>query len=371
MHRLKTKFAINSTIFNSLLIIVFAFTFAEKPWTKNDDGPYVFWVGQNAFVEYIKDSVKVSKVFPSDKKFTLSVPYGNKEFYVEIENKTYVPDQEILSNVEKIFAVSDIHGKFNTLTNLLKGNGVIDENLNWTYGKGHLVVIGDIFDRGDLVPEAYWLIYRLEQLAEKSGGKVHYILGNHDMMILRGDIRYVNKKYLDMTTKLLKIKYQDLFGKDSELGRWLRSKNTIVKIDDNLFVHGGISPELIQKGYSISEINSISRAHLDDKDYEVQYNSEPNFIYGTRGPFWYRGLVKELTDIPLSTEGQVTNALSYFNVNRIIVGHTTLDSLSTFFSNRVIAIDAGIMRNKAGEALICEQNKIYKTNPEAVRKEIK
>ena len=30
----------------------------------------------------------------------------------------------------------------------MQGTGIIDEHLNWNFGKGHLVILGDMFDRG-------------------------------------------------------------------------------------------------------------------------------------------------------------------------------------------------------------------------------
>lgn len=53
----------------------------------------------------------------------------------------------------KIGAVSDIHGQYDTFIKLLKNNGVIDNQGKWSFGNGHFVVAGDMFDRGPQVTE--------------------------------------------------------------------------------------------------------------------------------------------------------------------------------------------------------------------------
>ncbi|MCK7530014.1 MAG: hypothetical protein MZV63_02625 [Marinilabiliales bacterium] len=74
-------------------------------------------------------------------------------------------------------------------------NGIIDRNLNWKFGRGHLVYLGDAHDRGDMVTEILWHLFSLERQAAKAGGMVHFVLGNHELMVLDGDLRFINPKY--------------------------------------------------------------------------------------------------------------------------------------------------------------------------------
>ena len=92
-------------------------------------------------------------------------------------------------NVKKVAALSDIHGQFDLAVKLLVNNKIIDKKLNWRFGKGHLVIAGDIFDRGPKVHETLLLIYKLAQQAKKKGGRVHFLLGNHEYMVLHNDLR--------------------------------------------------------------------------------------------------------------------------------------------------------------------------------------
>ena len=118
----------------------------------------------------------------------------------------------------KILAVSDLEGNRETFLEFLKGNGVVDDAGQWAWGDGHLVLNGDIVDRGDQVTELLWLIRRLEREARAAGGRVHYVLGNHESMVMAGDLRYIHPKYR-FSTDRIGASYEDLHGPESELGR--------------------------------------------------------------------------------------------------------------------------------------------------------
>ena len=52
------------------------------------------------------------------------------------------------SDVERIVAVSDIHGAYDALVATLQESDVIDDSFAWSGGKTHLVITGDLLDRG-------------------------------------------------------------------------------------------------------------------------------------------------------------------------------------------------------------------------------
>ncbi len=109
---------------------------------------------------------------------------------------------------------------------------------------------------------------------------VHFVLGNHEMMVLRGDLRYVHEKY-NLVAKKFKIKISDLYGPETELGRWLRSKNVMIRINDILFVHGGVSMALSETGYSMQRINKMVRDGIDLRDYEIRFNEDLQLLFGS------------------------------------------------------------------------------------------
>lgn len=257
----------------------------------------------------------------------------------------------------KIFVVSDVEGNFPFFEKLLKSNKIIDDKFNWTFGNNHLVLLGDFFDRGTQVFESLWLIYKLEAEAEKQGGKVHFILGNHDIMNLEGDFRYVQEKFF-ANSKHLNLDYKEWVSENSEIGKWLSSKNTIEKIGNYLFVHAGISPKVINTGLSINDINKIISENINMKP----TTEELKLLKNQESPYWFRGYFMKHNGYELITQDEIYNICNYYKIDKLIVGHTPVEEIKTYYNNKVIGID--VLREKEigknpPSALLIENNKLF------------
>lgn len=240
----------------------------------------------------------------------------------------------------KIFAMSDVEGNFNTVTDMLKRHKVIDQKLNWQYGDGHFIIIGDVFDRGNHVTELLWLLYRLEDQAKAQGGMVHMLIGNHEMMNLQNDLRYVEPKYTrldELLKQQMNLTYTQLFGPDTELGRWLRSKNVVVKIGDILFTHGGMSLKMSENKLSLETINATMRAAIDTP--KAKRNELETLLFGRNGPMWYRGYFMPIPNSPMVDEKELTEILNYYGAKAVAVGHTIVDKPMLKLGGKVIAVD--------------------------------
>ncbi len=95
-------------------------------------------------------------------------------------------------NVERVVAIGDVHGAYPAMVSLLKAAGLVDESLRWQGGQTHLVSLGDLLDRGPESARAMDLLMGLQPQAEAAGGRVHVVLGNHEIMNLSGDLRDVS-----------------------------------------------------------------------------------------------------------------------------------------------------------------------------------
>ena len=216
---------------------------------------------------------------------------------------------------------------------MLVGAKVMNAKFEWTFGKGHLVLVGDFFDRGLYVTECLWLLYKLEAEAEAEGGKVHFILGNHEILNLQGNSTYVRRKYLE-NAELIGEEYKRWYDQSSELGRWLRSKNAVEKIGDYVFCHGGISPELARTQLGLAEINRISRLNLG-KPNDAMIGEDAKSIFDIKtGIFWYRGAAKNLL-----SKQEITTILQFAGAKRMVIGHTLQPDLTALYGGRVICID--------------------------------
>lgn len=253
----------------------------------------------------------------------------------------------------RIVALSDIHGQYALMVRLLRANGVIDAHDRWQLGRDHLVVAGDVFDRGPQVTEALWLLFQLQQQAAKAGGAVHFLLGNHETMVLYDDLRYLNPNYAQVAG-LLGRPYPSLYGPDSVLGEWLRTRPAMLRLGDTLFLHGGIAPENIGLVQAMDATNAAYDRSLGTPKAQLKADPASARLYdGKTSPIWYRGYFNG----QLTTQ-EVGALADTLGLARIVVGHTTIGEVASFHDGRVIAIDSGIKRGKSGQLLFIEGGKL-------------
>ena len=338
-----------------------------------DDGPHVIWHDSaSATVFYICQGELVSQEYGVTDTVRFTSLCGDDTSSYLISRAIPPVEPARFDHVSRILAVSDIHGEYEAFVDFLQRAGAIDSQRHWSYGDGHLVVNGDIVDRGEGVTESLWLVYRLEREAKQAGGRIHFTLGNHEKMVIRGDNRYVNEKYLDGTARKSRILHQDLYGPDTELGRWLRTKNTMIILNDILFVHAGISPELLKRGWDIETVNGKVREYLDWSSAQIAFSEEPRFLFGGLGPLWYRGFFKpdedEWTQLP---ETEVLEILRYYGVSAVAVGHTLNDRVDSYYSRAVFGVGVPIEGVGTMQGLLWEDGRFYRVTPAGGRELLK
>src|SRR4030095_8950184 len=97
-----------------------------------------------------------------------------------------------IQTTERVVAVGDVHGAFDNFVAILRAAQVIDDRSRWSGKKTVLVQTGDVLDRGPDSRKAIDLLRRLERDAQRAGGRVVSLLGNHELMRLVSDWRYVS-----------------------------------------------------------------------------------------------------------------------------------------------------------------------------------
>lgn len=338
----KLNFSVWSIIF--LLVFIYQSAICQKERPLINDGPYI---------EYQHDSLHIRWVEKGEKKDTLILATDATIFdrpglpIVSLKDiaKPTITEWEY-NNVETFYAISDLHGQFDIFVDLLKSNKIVNDSLNWNFGTNHLIITGDHFDRGDKVMEILWLLYKLDQQAAEAGGHVHVMLGNHELMILNNDLRYMNVKYA-YASGVLGTMYGNLFSTNTVLGAWLRSKHVVLSMNDIIFVHGGLSMDVVKRNLSLGDINQFFRDSILTLDAKTLSESElADFLLGNNGPLWYRGYADS------SFQNKTLDSiLNFYGASHIVVGHTSMDKIKTAFNNRVIFIDCSIKLGKKGEAL--------------------
>ena len=321
------------------------------------DGPHIFDQGDSyEILQYRKeasevfvDKQNVNSNAIDDMKFECLDEDMEALFSFQL-NPIITEEQSVFEMPEKLVALSDIEGNFSALENLLKETGVINSSMDWIFGSGHVVFVGDFFDRGGQVTECLWLIYKLDGQAREAGGKVHFILGNHELMNLRDDYRYVHKKYL-INAQLAGRPYKEFFSARSVLGQWLRTKNSVIRIGPYLFCHGGISPEFAAAGMTLPAINNSIRTLIDKSEIEVSQYVNGNLLIWEQGPLWYRGHFNQSHSFKDFKEILATYQSKY-----LIVGHTPVAEVKKMYKGRLIAIDVSHAKGPETQAAIMIEN---------------
>ncbi|WP_187696387.1 metallophosphoesterase [Xanthovirga aplysinae] len=324
------------------------------------DGPYISWESdRNGRLTYFQQDEERKSVDQFSK------PFQTQEGYAELEGlgedtrtfsvfRHHQAPANFIPKANRILAIGDLHGEYESLLRILRNLKVIDDHLSWQWGKGHIVVCGDVFDRGNGVTECLWLLYKLEQQAIHSGGGVHLLLGNHEQMILTGDVRYLSAKY-DLLCAATNTFYSDLYEKHYVLGDWVRSRNVILKIGETLFVHAGISPLVAGMEVSIERINQILRDFWKGEGKaEDKYLLE--VLMGPQGPMWYRGYWIDWEGDPTLSKVQLKEILELYNAKELVCGHTPVYEISLKHEGLLFGIDVPFGSPGVEEEVLLKEN---------------
>ncbi len=259
-----------------------------------------------------------------------------------------------------VVVLSDIEGNRAFLDAALVELGVMDAAGAWRYGSGHLVVLGDSVDRGRDVFAVLWRLHDLSRQAGATGGAVHVLIGNHEQYVLRGNLSRANVEHLHGLRRMGGA--AAAFAPGTVIGDWLRRQPVAVKLGRTLFVHGGVSPEVVQTGLRVSDLNRAMAAYWAETTVEVVHGPRYDAVLGMQGVAQYRGLLMAVDDAYAApSTAEVDRIAGHFGVDRIVVGHTQVPQVETRHGGRVIAVNVNSDRAKqqalgfrAGEPWIIE-----------------
>jgi hypothetical protein len=342
-----------------LVLVLLPVSAISDDSTAVNDGPYITIGDSVTLVTYLCQGERIERAFEGNDTIRFMGLCADSLLSYSIPTEPPAVGPHSFESVSKWFAVSDIHGEYEHFCNLLMGAGIVDSSLNWQWGDGHLVVVGDVFDRGSKVTETFWLIYLLQQQAQSQGGRVHLTLGNHEIMPLQKDLRYIHTNYSDAVVPKLGIEYDALFGPGTVLGDWLRVRHTAIKLNDILFVHAGLSLDVIRKGYTLEQINNTVRDNIDTPRDSIKADSTLSLLFRSSGPLWYRGLVTDY-NCPLNTLEEIDEILDTYGAASIVVGHSEVDTLTSLSDGRVYAIDIDVAAYKCLHGLLWEDGVFYR-----------
>ncbi|MEZ5463492.1 metallophosphoesterase [Dokdonella sp.] len=289
------------------------------------------------------------------------------------------------TGVERIVAIGDLHGDYQSYLLTLRTAGLIDERDQWSGGKTHLVQLGDIPDRGADTLQIIAHMKKLAAQAKRKGGHVHNLMGNHEAMNTYGDLRYVSAgefaafagrdsaqlrdRYYENVLADIKARdpaafanlpenHREEWNRSHPLGwvehqqawnpkwnpkgeyfEWVMDTEVAIQINDLVFLHGGLSSGYCRN--SLSSLTDKARAALRESD-----PATPDILTDELGPLWYRGLSGVE---PVASDETVEAILAQHGARHIVVGHTpTEGAIWPRYSARVIQVDTGLSEYYGG-----------------------
>lgn len=259
----------------------------------------------------------------------------------------------------RIVALGDVHGDLEATRSALRLAGAIDDDDRWIGGKLIVVQTGDQLDRGDDEQEILELFDRLRQDAAEAGGAFHALLGNHELMNVRGDFRYVTDGGYEDFTGVVEFDSADSALGDFEPHQRARmaaflpgapyalmmsGRSVILQIGDNVFVHGGVLPDHVT--YGIDQINQEAQRWLRG---EIE---RPQVLIGPDSPQWTRLFSRDPDALACET---LQGVLERLDAKRIVMGHTIQDEgIAGACGGQAWRIDVGMAAHYGGPTQVLE-----------------
>jgi hypothetical protein len=258
---------------------------------------------------------------------------------------------------EHVVAIGDLHGDIDVTRRALRLSGAIDGADHWVGGALVVVQTGDEIDRGDSDRKVLDLIESLREPAKKAGGEIIALSGNHEIMNVAQDFRYVSPAGFAAFDDLAASAQGPGSSPDRARGRaaafapggryakMLAERPIVAKVGDTVFVHGGILPKHVAYG--------LDRMTDEVSDWMLGKRSEPPaIVVAEDGPVWTRAYS--------STTGAdacalASRALDALGAKRMVVGHTPQTSgVTSACGDKVWRIDVGMSHFYGGPVQVLE-----------------
>lgn len=257
----------------------------------------------------------------------------------------------------RVVALGDVHGDFDAMLLALRRGGLVDERGKWIGGNATFVQTGDLLDRGDEEQQIVDYIEALKSEAAAAGGQVVDLNGNHEVMNVAGDLRYVTPggfadfedvEGLDLGSPIVQRFPEHArarmaaFMPGGPYARILARKKVVAVVNDTVFAHGGLLEHHVV--YGLDKINS------DTSGWMRAERDPPLILNGNDSPIWTRVFSVSPTDCDA-----LQRMLDLLEVKRLVVGHTPqLEGMTSACDGKVWRIDTGMAAHYGGMAAALE-----------------
>ena len=244
---------------------------------------------------------------------------------------------------ELVVALGDLHGDLAATRRALRLAGAIDAHDHWVGGALVVVQTGDILDRGDDERAILDLTDRLRVEARAAGGAFIGLSGNHEVMNVAQDFRYVTPAGFGAFAP--EGGRDVAFRPGGSFATRLAERPIVAKVGDTVFVHAGVLPKHVS--YGLARMSDEVRAWMLG-----QRSEPPAIVVAEDGLIWTR--VYSMTGRPADCE-QLAQTLAMLGAKRMVVGHTPQsEGINAACDGRVWRIDVGLAHHYGGPTQVLE-----------------
>lgn len=274
--------------------------------------------------------------------------------------------------------IGDLNGADDALIEILRGTGLIDARLRWVGGRAELVQVGDLFNRGGGARAALELLTALKRSAERAGGRVTVLLGNHEVMTALGNEAYcTEEEYLSFASKAElrawpqrvqraarrlyrselergsvlpfeprlaawkvlnapgRLELRRALRPSAKLGKLIRSLPLVYQREQTVYVHGGLLPRWAALG--VGGLNAALRAAWAGPAKRYLRVPKTSLLRHVDGPLWDRSLALG----GASALSELKRSLKLLGARRMVVGHTQTVAVPGGESGRILCRHGG------------------------------
>ncbi len=240
----------------------------------------------------------------------------------------------------KVVAIGEVNGDYDVLVEVLMANQLLGDDLTWSGGATQVVSLGNVVGAGDGSVKALELLMRLSFEASEADGAVHIVMGKNELHAIAG-------------------------GGNAH-GEYLMSLPALVKIDDTVYAHSGLSPDMGALG--IDGVNSTLATELSQNAAswqglphdQLKAKVDELKVLGVMGPVRYRGSCECYAVVET---GKVQTALDALGASRVVVSQKAYPDYRVIsrMDGRVIIANTGMGSGAEGaraSAVIVENGNV-------------
>ncbi len=262
------------------------------------------------------------------------------------EAKSLVP----IAAPGRVVAVGDLHGDLHATKRALELAGAVDRAGKWVGGNLTVVQTGDVLDRGDDEREIHEYLWKLRAEASAAGGRLILLSGNHELMNVAVDLRYVTpgglSDFVDIDASALGAIRdrvpEPMLGRVAAFmpgGLWakrLADQPVVALVAGTLFAHAGVLPEHLR--YGLGAINEETSAWM-----RGEQRAAPEVLAVEDSPVWTRRYAEDTVDD--ATCRVLGEVLTRVSAKRLVVGHTVqYGGVTSACDGKLWRIDVGLAR---------------------------